>query len=81
MLSDNFSKEGGFPMNPKQTFYEHQANTIIANLKKRQMDGFYCPTREDAVKKAMELVASGDSVSCRLHDTFRIRYHGCVKRP
>ena len=22
-------------MNPKQTFYEHQANTIIANLKKR----------------------------------------------
>ena len=50
-------------MNPKQTFYEHQANTIIANLKKRQMDGFYCPTCEDAVKKAMELVASGDSVS------------------
>ena len=45
-------------MNPKQTFYEHQANTIIANLKKRQMDGFYCPTCEDAVKKAMELVAS-----------------------
>jgi len=56
MLSDNFSKEGGFPMNPKQTFYEHQANTIIANLKKRQMDGFYCPTCEDAVKKAMELL-------------------------
>ena len=36
-------------MNPKQTFYEHQANTIIANLKKRQMDGFYCPTCKDAV--------------------------------
>lgn len=50
-------------MSPKQTFYEHQANTIIANLKKRQMDGFYCPTCEDAVKKAMELVSTGDSVS------------------
>ena len=69
-------------MSPKQTFYEHQANTIIANLKKRQMDGFYCPTCEDAVKKAMELVSTGDSVSFRrLHDTFRIRYHGCVKCP
>lgn len=42
-------------MNPKQTFYEHQANTIIANLKKRQMDGFYCPTCEDAVKKQWNL--------------------------
>ena len=50
-------------MNPKQTFYEHQANTIIANLKKRQMDGFYCPTCKDAVKTAMELVSTGDSVS------------------
>ena len=50
-------------MDPKQTFYEHQANTIIANLKKRQMDGFYCPTCKDAVKTAMELVSTGDSVS------------------
>ena len=50
-------------MSPKQTFYEHQANTIIANLKKRQMDGFYCPTCKDAVKTAMELVSTGDSVS------------------
>ena len=50
-------------MNPKQTFYEHQPNTIIANLKKRQMDGFYCPTCKDAVKTAMELVSTGDSVS------------------
>lgn len=50
-------------MNPKQSFYENQANTIIANLKKRQMDGFYCPTKEDAVKKAMELVAPKSSVS------------------
>ena len=50
-------------MSPKQTFYENQAATIIANLKKRQMDGFYCPTKEDAVKKVMELIPAESTVN------------------
>lgn len=50
-------------MTPKETFYENQAKTIIENLKKRQMEGYYCPTSADAVQKAMELVAKDSSVS------------------
>ena len=50
-------------MSPKRTFYENQATTIIANLKKRQMDGFYCPTKEDAVKKVMELIPAESTVN------------------
>lgn len=43
-------------MNPKQTFYEKQAATIIKNLERRQMAGYYCPTKEDAVQTAMSFV-------------------------
>lgn len=50
-------------MNAMQTFHENQAKTIIANLKKRQMDGYYCPTKKDAVKLAMELVTKNSSVT------------------
>ncbi len=50
-------------MNPKQTFYQTQAETIIQNLKKRRMEGYYCPTKEDAVKTAMSLTAAGTTVS------------------
>lgn len=50
-------------MNPKQTFYQAQAGTIIQNLKKRRMEGYYCPTKEDAVKLAMSLTAAGTTVS------------------
>lgn len=50
-------------MTPKQTFYKNQANTIIENLKKRQMEGYYCPTCADAVKKAMELIPAGSNVT------------------
>ncbi|MDE7312664.1 MAG: lactate utilization protein [Eubacterium sp.] len=50
-------------MNPKQTFYQTQADTIIKHLQKRRMEGYYCPTKEDAVKTAMSLTAAGTSVS------------------
>lgn len=50
-------------MTPKQTFYENQANTMIENMKKRQIEGYYCPTCTDAVKKAMELVPANSSVT------------------
>lgn len=50
-------------MTPKETFYENQAKTIIENLKKRQMEGFYCSTKEDAKKKVLELIPSGSSVA------------------
>ncbi len=49
-------------MNPnKKKAYENAANTIIKNLAKRQMEGYYCDTKEDALKKALELMPEGSS--------------------
>ena len=36
--------------------YENLAKTIIKNLEKRQMKGYYCPDKESAIKKALELI-------------------------
>lgn len=41
---------------PKQKYYENVANTIIKNLNKRQIEGYYCPNKKEAVKKALELM-------------------------
>lgn len=49
-------------MNAKEQYYENAANTIIKNLEKRQMEGYYCRTSEDAVKKVLELMPAGSSV-------------------
>lgn len=49
-------------MTPKQKYYENAAATIIKNLEKRQMEGYYCPTSADAVKKALELMPEGSSI-------------------
>ena len=40
-------------MTPKQIYYQNIAGTIIVNLQKRQMEGFYCPDRASAVEKAL----------------------------
>lgn len=50
-------------MNPnKKTAYKNAANTIINNLNKRNMEGYYCDTKEDALKKALEIIKEGSSV-------------------
>ena len=49
-------------MNPKKIFYENTAKTIIGNLEKRQMEGFYCADKEAAVIKVKELIGKGASV-------------------
>jgi len=53
----------GKSMNPKQSFYETQAETIIRNLNKRHMEGFFCATAAEAAEKASSLVAEGSTVS------------------
>lgn len=50
-------------MTPKQKYYENAAATIIKNLEKRQMEGYYCTTREEAVQKALELMPEGASIA------------------
>lgn len=49
-------------MTPKQKYYENAANTIIKNLEKRHMEGYYCATKEEAVAKALELMPAGSSI-------------------
>ena len=39
------------------------ALTIIKNLKRRHMEGFYCATADEAVKKVSELIDDGNSVT------------------
>ena len=39
-------------MTPKQQAYETLAKTMIKNFERRNIEAFYCPTKEDAVKLA-----------------------------
>ncbi len=48
-------------MNPKQTYYETAAATIIKNLSKRRMEGYYCATKEEAFHKALSFLKPGAS--------------------
>lgn len=43
---------------PKKTFYENQANSIISKLKARKMEGYYCPDKESARAKVLELIGT-----------------------
>lgn len=58
--------------NAKKIFYENQANSIIKKLVMRKMEGYYCPDRESAKAKVLELIGdkkqligAGDSVTIR----------------
>ena len=48
---------------PKKQYYENVANTIIKNLNKRQIEGYYCPDKISALEKALELIPKGSSIS------------------
>ena len=50
-------------MNPKQIFFENQAQTIIKNLEKRNMAGYYCPTIAEACKTALSFAEADTTVS------------------
>lgn len=47
----------------KQKNYENIANTIIKNLKKRQIEGYYCPNSKYAIQKALDLIPKESSIS------------------
>ncbi len=50
-------------MTPKKQYYKNAAETVIKNLEKRNMQGFYCDTAADAVALALSLMPEGSSVS------------------
>jgi len=50
-------------MTPLETRNQLLAQKLIKNLKRRNMEAFYCPTSKDAISKVMELIADGSSVT------------------
>ena len=50
-------------MSPKELAKQNLANTIIENMKKKNMEGYYCATSAEAVEKALSLIPEGSSVT------------------
>lgn len=50
-------------MTPQEQRNELLAKTIIKNLQRRHIEGFYCPSGEEAVKKVSEFIADGSTVT------------------
>ena len=65
------------------------AATILSRLPKRNMEGWFCETRQEAVAKALELMPEGSVISwggsmsiseCGLMDAVRERNYTLVDR-
>lgn len=50
-------------MTPKKEYYRLLAQKIIKNLEKRNMEGYYADTAEEAVNTALSLMKEGSSVT------------------
>ena len=50
-------------MTPQEERNERLAQTITKNLHRRHIEGFYCPTAEEAVKTVSQLIEDGSSVT------------------
>lgn len=48
---------------PKENYAEKRGKILVANLKKRHFDAYYCKNKEEALEKALELIPKGASVS------------------
>ncbi len=49
-------------MEPKKQYYKNTAETIIKNMKKRQIEGYYFETSREAIEMASSLLKPGASV-------------------
>ncbi len=47
---------------PKKNYYDLRGQLLVKNLKKRHFDAYYCPDKESALEKALELIPEGSSV-------------------
>ena len=50
-------------MSPKEMANQNLANTIIKNMAKKNMEGYYCATSKEAVEKALSLMPEGSSIT------------------
>lgn len=49
-------------MNPKQSYFDKRGSILVKNLKGRHFDAWYFSTREEALKKALDLIPRGATV-------------------
>lgn len=47
---------------PRQKYYEKRGQILVKNLQSRHFEAYYCADREEALKKALELIPEGSSV-------------------
>lgn len=50
-------------MSIEKQFYATQATSLITQLKKRHMNGYYCATKQEALHLALSLIPEGASIS------------------
>lgn len=50
-------------MNPKQKFYLLKSEKLIEAVTKRKMEAYYCDTKQDALKKSLEIIKEGSTIS------------------
>lgn len=50
-------------MTPRDKYYEVLGNRMLESLKKRGMEAYYCADKGEALKKSLELIPQGSSVS------------------
>ncbi|MEJ6951896.1 lactate utilization protein [Natronospora cellulosivora (SeqCode)] len=50
-------------MEAKKEYYRVSAEGVIKNFKKRNIEGFYCSSSDEAAEKVMELIEEGSTVS------------------
>ena len=50
-------------MLPRNQYYQNLSETIIKNLNKRRMEGYYCATKKEACELALSFVKEGTTVT------------------
>jgi len=51
-------------MEPKEVYNNLLSQKLIEEFSKRNIEGFYCETKEDALKKVLEMIPKDSMVSC-----------------
>lgn len=76
-------------MSPKDIAKENMANTIIKNMSKKNMEGYYCATAAEAVEKALSLMPEGSTITwggsvtlkeCGLMDAIHAKNYELIDR-
>ena len=58
----------------KQKNYENVAKTIITNLKRRQIEGYYCKDKVSVLNKILGLISKGSSIGFGVDVILTIRF-------